>query len=365
MVPLHTLVTKATAIGATFRLAGANVALAGKPLPAALLAAIRERRHELWCHLGGHAFDQPSIELASNLGIEPVLIADPARVPAALAALGNGQIGVDIETMPLPQYVAQAKRPLLINKNGMVAISQTPPSDIGLDPHRAMIAALQLYSGGRQCFVFRASAITRELRQYVLDSVCIIHNAAFELAFMQHHWGEIPRKLHCTMQAAGLLLGVQRTGLADAARNYLGLEVPKDLQLSDWAAVELSPGQVAYAAADAVLAYQLWPRMKIDLEEKGRNQAYRLQRDVIPAVVDMELRGLGFDRQEHARQVETWSRELADARHAFVQATGTTPPTSPNEIRTWLQTIVHSDELAAWPKTETGHPRSQRTICLV
>jgi hypothetical protein len=301
MVPLHTLVTKATEIGATFRLAGANVALAGKPLPADLLAAIRERRRELWCHLGGHAFDQPSIELVSNLGIEPVLISDPAGVPAALAALGNGPIGIDIETMPLPEYVAQARRPLLINKNGMVAISQTPPSDIGLDPHRATIATLQLYAGGLQCFVFRATAITPELRRRILDSICIIHNAGFELAFMQRHWGAIPRKFHCTMQAAGLLLGVHRRGLADAARNYLGLDVPKELQLSDWGAAQLSRGQVAYAAADAVLAYRLWPRMKIDLEEKGRNQAYRLQRDVIPAVVDMELRGLGFDEREHAQ----------------------------------------------------------------
>jgi DNA polymerase I len=304
--------------------------------------------------LGRTALDRLSTELMTKLGVTPVPINDPVDVPAALAALGNGQIGVDIETMPLPQYVAQAKRPLIINRDGTIAINQTPPSDIGLDPQRATIATLQLYAGGLQCFVFRATAITIELRRRILESICIIHNAGFELAFMQHHWGEMPRKFHCTMQAAGLLLGVQRRGLADAVGDYLGLEVPKALQLSDWGAVELSPGQIAYAAADAVLAYRLWSPMRVDLHGKGRVAAYKLQRDFIPAVVDMELRGLGFDRTEHSRQDENWSRELANARHAFISETGKSPPTKPNEIREWLKTVLDDDELQQWPKTPTG-----------
>jgi hypothetical protein len=77
----------------------------------------------------------------------------------------------------------------------------------------ATIATVQLYAGGCQCFVFRPSAITPELRRRILESICIIHNAAFELAFMQHHWGAMPGRFHCTMQAAGravLLTGIDQ-----------------------------------------------------------------------------------------------------------------------------------------------------------
>ena len=74
----------------------------------------------------------------------------------------------------------------------------------------------------------------------------------------------IKPRLQCTEQAVKLLSGVPEGGiweLADACQTYLEIVVPKDLQISDWAATELSPGQVAYAAADAVLCWRLWARV--------------------------------------------------------------------------------------------------------
>jgi hypothetical protein len=91
----------------------------------------------------------------------------------------------------------------------------------------------------------------------------------------------------------------------------------------------LSPGQIAYAASDAVLAYDLWRQLRPKLQAPlghGQNRwtAYTLQRYAIPSVVRMQNRGLLLDREEHAKQVERWSRELAEARHAYQNATGKT-----------------------------------------
>jgi hypothetical protein len=79
---------------------------------------------------------------------------------------------------------------------------------------------------------------------------------------------------------------------------------------SDWNAPQLSEGQLAYASTDAVLAWRLWPILEPELIRTGRQQAYALQRAAIHAVTDMQPRGLGFDRNEHSRQVEIWSKEL-------------------------------------------------------
>jgi DNA polymerase-1 len=84
-----------------------------------------------------------------------------------------------------------------------------------------------------------------------------------------------------------------------------------------------------------------------------RGDAYALQRDAIPAVVDMELRGLGIDLAEHGRQVEEWSRQLADARQKYAAATGRPPPSKPSEIREWI-TEVAGDLLHDWKRTTNG-----------
>jgi DNA polymerase I len=87
-----------------------------------------------------------------------------------------------------------------------------------------------------------------------------------------------------------------------------------------------------------------------------RHEAYRLQRDVIPAVADIELKGLGFDRGEHARQVEVWSRELAAARQDFLDQTGKPPPSTDAETRAWVAEVA-GDRLATWPHTDKGQLR--------
>ena len=92
---------------------------------------------------------------------------------------------------------------------------------------------------------------------------------------------------------------------------------------------ELSEGQIAYAGTDAILAWRLWPKMDAELTAKQRWAAYDLQRRAIPAVADMELRGLGFARQVHAEQIRQWSVGLAEARHRYHELTGTAPPNRP------------------------------------
>jgi hypothetical protein len=73
---------------------------------------------------------------------------------------------------------------------------------------------------------------------------------------------------------------------------------------------------------DAVVAWRLWPILHEQLHQKDRVAAYELQRRAIPAVVAMELRGLGFDPVEHAKQTAVWAGDLAQARHEYQAATG-------------------------------------------
>ena len=117
----------------------------------------------------------------------------------------------------------------------------------------------------------------------------VAHNAVFETSFLDCFYSQPGRRpmhwpIECTMQMTGLEIGCRRSALggrslANAAKVIGKIEVGKDFAKSDWDAPELSPGQIAYAAADAVLAYKLHRKLKPILQ-----RPFTCQSPVIPGL---------------------------------------------------------------------------------
>jgi DNA polymerase I len=365
---LRDAMREAVALGAEFRIVGADVEIRGiEELPGVL------DRHRgdglLYSYLGADDADAEALDFARRLGVEPVLVETREEAIAAvneMTGMAAQHVGIDIETAPLPQH-AKPRPPIGINADG--GLSGAPRKrhndGAGLDPHTAKIASLQAYAGGPRSFVFRGTALSLILQsKWLRKQRLVAHNAGFEIKFLRHHTvpveGVRMSAVECSMQAAGLLVGTgfhgEARSLANASAKLLDHTPPKLLQTSDWGADRLSQGQLAYASSDAVLAWRLWNVARPRLRALNRDVAYRLQRDVIPAVADIELKGLGFDRDEHARQLEVWSRELAEARHDFLDRTGKPPPSTDGETRAWVAEVA-GDRLATWPRTDTGQLR--------
>jgi DNA polymerase-1 len=351
---LRRAVAEAKALGAELRIVGADVEVDGN-IPDALRERLSARL--LWQYLGGALHDLEAIEFGESLGVEVVIVRDEAGARAAAKVLEKAPyLGIDIETA----VPGERPPPIRINKDGAVAERQDEPGKGALDPHRARIATLQLY-GGAECFVFIGAALELLLgSNWLRQQHLVAHNAAFELKFLKKHAPQpasVPANAHfhpmeCTLQATGLRHGVWRRGLDDACVATFGIAPPKALQTSCWGAPRLSPGQIAYAAVDAISAWRLWREMLPRMRREGLWRAYELQRDALPAVADMENRGLGFDREEHARQVEKWSRELAEHRREFAEIAGKPPPSKQSEVRDWL--VENGGDLSGWPRTEKG-----------
>jgi DNA polymerase I-like protein with 3'-5' exonuclease and polymerase domains len=366
--PVPELLRRARRAGVAFRLAGSQLHV-DAPEDEALrpvLAALKAQRAAVWDILGGSVLDTPSLELISKLGVEPVvprtedeahqLIAEieadsDAHTPDAVKRMRGGLIGLDIETAANP---GEEERPAarLRLKDGLPAKHQPAlKSNAPLDPHRSSIRLVQFYSGGKRCLVLDTRLVPIRILAGVLSRrVMVIHNTGFELRFLAAAGLAVPR-FEDTMQASGLLLGTHRRSLDEAADAYLGVSLPKGLQRSDWSAPCLSPGQIAYAALDAIVAFQLWLRLRLELHQKQRAPAYLLQRDVTPATLRMTARGITLDRVAHRRQMADWQTALEAARDAFTADTGRSPPATPNEVRAFLGTILPPDVIEAWPRT--------------
>ena len=366
---LRRLLGEANALGVALRVIGAEVEAEGLGnLPSSLLEPIEEARSSgfLWTYLGADIPDEEATGFLAKWTVEPVLVTDRDHVGACIAELRedlagdpnlDAAIGLDIETAP------EGWRPLPVKlkKDGGVHAAQPASDKVGLDPHAARIQTLQLYAGGERAFVLKGAALREALERLPSLGRLAAHNAAFEETFLrQYTGGFLP--IECTMQASGLLYGVHSRAIDDTAGSVFGIAPPKDLQASCWSAPHLSPGQIAYAVSDAVLAYHLWPRLNADLRHEGRLEAYKLQTAVIPAVVDMQLRGLGIDREEHRRQSDAWSKELADLRRQYHDMAGSAPPTTPRELQQWIATVV-PEQIATgkWPLTGKKNELSTRS----
>jgi DNA polymerase-1 len=368
MTSIAALLAATRDTGAGFRLWGQDVLVTQSSL---LSPELRDelgyRGGELWDHLGGAALDQPSLDLLARLGVEIVVPRTLAEAQAALAEIEAdsnahtpqdlrglpGLIGLDTETMALP---GMEDRPVVkLRKDGQPYKRQPAlGSDAALDPHRSKIRLVQLYGGGARCLVLDTTLVPIEVIGPALRRrTAVIHNASFELRHLAAVGIEVPY-FEDTMQASGLLLGVHRRALDDAALAYLGIELPKGLQRSDWSAPNLSAGQLAYAALDPIVTFQVWLKLRVELHAKGRGWAYLLQRDVTPAVARLMARGVQLDLAVHSAMIARWSVMLADARTDFVAATGEAPPDQPAQVRNYLDRVLPDTLKAGWQRTKQG-----------
>ncbi len=342
--------------GCVFRPAGSGVAVRNlDQVPAFVRDFLREHRDGVFDALGGSERDRPCLALLDRLGAELVYCTDDDSAEAAIAEVladaGDKPLAIDIETAPRSEYANSV--PLKITVKGRpMKVQPKADGKIGLCPHRSEPRLVQLYGGGSRVAVLDMRLVSWAVLKPVWARPLVAHNATFELAFLARH--RIYPRAQCTMQAAGLLLGVRRRSLAESCSVYLGIEVPKAHQASDWSALTLSRGQLAYAGADAVLCRRLWEKTVRELKAKGRDQAYRLQRDCLPAAALMELRGIGLDLDAHAELCDRWSRDLADARRAWIDTTGYEPPRKPADVAAYLEKALPKEALSHWSRTGTG-----------
>ena len=317
-------------------------------------------------------------------------VTDDMQASTALAVIladaKDGIVAIDIETAPHEserqrlaalahkEAVARGTLRALIKLRGDAAAMGKAKADLkaliaqkayaeraGLDPDRASIRLLQVYGGGRTVLVADMLRVGIKVFEPLWDIPVVAHNAAFELSFL-HRAGIEPAEIHCTMQAVRLLYGPNVASLEHAVATVLGIDMDKTCQTSDWSQPNLTLAQIEYAAADAVVLWQLANRVLPRLAE--REPAYEIQMTAIPAVVRMEARGFKMDAEAHTKLVSDLTEEKRKAEAAYHDAcvacgrndlAALGVPSTPAQKEALLIALLDSDEVAAWARTvKTG-----------
>lgn len=168
---------------------------------------------------------------------------------------------------------------------------------LGLIPARDRLCLIQLSAGGPDEHLVRfrpgeygAPNLKRLLADP--DRTKIYHFARFDLAALRQYLGVIAAPVFCTKIASRLVRTyTDRHGLKDLCREYLGVELSKQQQSSDWGAPELSDAQLEYAASDVRFLHRLMAELEVRLAREHRTALAHACFAFLPARAELDLAG--------------------------------------------------------------------------
>ena len=209
--------------------------------------------------------------------------ADLQAVCAEASALQA--IGVDTETTDLDPYKGQLR---LIQ----IAVSPTAVKIIDLRKFPAPKTNPDL-----DCLreLFLAQRPTK-----------VLHNAKFDAKWLKLHVGAELGGVFDTLLGSQILAAGEtdrRHNLADVTYEFIGEELDKSEQISDWNADELSLSQLEYAAKDAGVVLRIREKMIERLKAENLIEVAKLEFDCVEPVAHLELAGIFLDK-------ERWSEQL-------------------------------------------------------
>ena len=169
----------------------------------------------------------------------------------------------------------------------------------GLDPIMDKIRLVQL-AGEFETDVFDLSQlpIAEFTPVWVGGSTKIIHNAKFDAGFIWHSTDArvMPEPIFDTMIADQVIYNRRYPrSLGDLTKEYLDIDLAKELQESDWSD-ELTSEQLEYAANDAAVLIPLQVAVSTRAEALGLGKILDLENRTVPAMVWMTRAGINFDQ---------------------------------------------------------------------
>jgi ribonuclease D len=158
-------------------------------------------------------------------------------------------------------------------QSGAVAIDT---ETMGLDPHRDRLCVVQLSPGDGSADVVQIGAGVSggaNIKALLADTgvLKLFHFGRFDLATLYRGFGVMAQPVYCTKIASRLARTyTDKHGLKDLTRELLGIDLSKQLQLSDWGAADLTDAQIAYAASDVLHLHALKDKLDGMLIREGR-----------------------------------------------------------------------------------------------
>jgi ribonuclease D len=183
-----------------------------------------------------------------------------------------------------------------LNLGAVVAIDT---ETMGLNPARDRLCLVQLSSGDGDAHlvqIARGQAAAPNLCAMLVDPnvLKLFHFGRFDIAALQAAFGVQTAPVWCTKIASKLIRTyTDRHGLKYLLAEYVGVDVSKAQQTSDWGAPTLTDAQRDYAASDVLYLHKLKDALEAILIREDRAGLAQACFDFLPTRAQLDLMGWG------------------------------------------------------------------------
>jgi ribonuclease D len=176
------------------------------------------------------------------------------------------------DTLPLQTFEGDLDERTFERALGVSALAWDIETS-GLDWRTDKIGTVQVQIDDLICVVRINGRLPHRLKALMEDPTIlkILHHAMFDLRFLAYHWDVTPARVACTKIASKLVdprIPCKEHSLAILTRRYLGVELDKGPQTSDWTD-DLTQAQLRYAANDVRYLWQLYERLDERIRHEG------------------------------------------------------------------------------------------------
>lgn len=168
---------------------------------------------------------------------------------------------------------------------------------MGLDPRRDRLCVVQLSDGRGDAHlvqIAKGQSSAPNLQRLLSDPsvIKLFHFGRFDLAALQKAFGVRTAPVWCTKIASKLIRTyTDRHGLKYLLLEYVGVDVSKAQQTSDWGAATLTDAQKDYAASDVLYLHRLKTALEAILIREGRMDLAQACFDFLPTRAQLDLMG--------------------------------------------------------------------------
>ena len=176
---------------------------------------------------------------------------------------------------------------------------------LGLNPLRDRLCVVQLSAGDGTAHLVKFDGknyAAPNLKKILSDKniLKIFHFARFDVAVMQHYLGVVTAPVYCTKIASRLARTyTEHHSLKTLCKELAGLDLDKQQQTTNWAAADLSPEQLQYAASDVLHLHKLKEALDSALKREGRLELAKACFDFLPSRAGLDLAGWPEDIFAH------------------------------------------------------------------
>ncbi len=174
----------------------------------------------------------------------------------------------------------------------------------GLNIERDRLCLVQISSGKNDAHIiqlnkdtYHAPNLKKILRDENINK--LFHFARADLLFVKKYLNVDIKNVNCTKIMSKIARGYSdKHGLKDLIKEFVGIDVSKQLQTSDFGG-ELSDKQLKYCAQDVIYLHEIYSNLKRILEREKRLDLYIKAIKFINTRVDLDFASFSDDIWSH------------------------------------------------------------------